>query len=517
MPENCNFDSTPLSQSEQIRTPSLVNINYTNQDFASLKIRLVQFIKERFEDNFNDFVEGDLGILLMEIWAFIADTLSFKQDQIVNELFIDTVTEVENAFRLCKLIGFEPTPPIAARALFSATIGAILDTDLVISSPLVIDVVANDVPTTFELFPADENNIPLFEEDIVIPSGSASNVAIVGVEGRTITEQFDGNGEANQTIAFNNSPVIFDSVRVDVDGIRWEKVDYFTDSQPRREYRVEFNSNYEAFVIFGNNRAGALPAAGSNISITYRVGGGAIGNIVTGAVNIQRPIEVPGFSFSVPVAIINYTKAEYGYDGDGIEEIRRNLPAYIRTQDRAVTGLDYKTLSEQFATSYNGQVGKATAVLRNYGCAGNVIDLFVLTQEGQNGLQTAETGLKTALADYLSNKKMFTDFVCIKDGEIIDVDIVVNANSNRFFSKFKEEIKIKLERKINDFFFLANWDFNQDLKDKDLVKSLSDIKEISSVDVSFVTADPENSGSQVAAKYYQVIRPNNITITFAFE
>src|SRR5579859_7806587 len=153
--QNCLFESIPLSQSQADRRPTLNNLNYTNQDFWSMKARLVQLIKEKYGNQFNDFVESSIAIMLIENWAFIADTLSFKMDQIANEIYIDTVTEVENAFRLSKLVGFQPTPPIAARAFFSATINQTLATDLVMTTPVGIDIVSNNLPTRFELFPAD--------------------------------------------------------------------------------------------------------------------------------------------------------------------------------------------------------------------------------------------------------------------------------------------------------------------------------------------------------------------------
>jgi len=125
--ENCPFDVTPYDQSNLVKVPNLVNLNYTNQDFWSMKSRLVSFIKEKFADSFNDFVESDLAIMLIENWAFIADTLSFKMDQIANEIFIDTVSEVDNAFRLSLLVGFKPQPPIGSRSLWSATINNVRD------------------------------------------------------------------------------------------------------------------------------------------------------------------------------------------------------------------------------------------------------------------------------------------------------------------------------------------------------------------------------------------------------
>lgn len=492
------------------------NFNYTNQDFWSLKARLVQFIKERFEDDFSDFVESSLAIMLIENWAFVGDMLSFKMDQIVNELFIDTVTEIENAFRLSKLVGFSPTPPIPARAMFSATINSVLSTDLTIPTPILIPIAAA-APINYELFPADELGNPLFDNDIIIPAGSFTNTAVVGVEGTTVVESLTGTGAINQTVTLSSSPVIFDSIRVDVDGVRWEKVDYFTDSQPRREFRIEYDSTYVGFVIFGNNRAGLIPSQGSIIQVTYRVGGGRVGNIVSNFISTQRSFDVEGVGVSIPVAFTNYTKGEFGYDGDTIDDIRRKLPAYIRTQDRAVTGADYKTLSDQFVTSHNGQVGKATAVLRNYGCAGNVVDIFILAKDGENGLQEATDGLKVELEEMLDEKKMITDFVCIKDGIILSTDADIDLVVDKFFRKFKEEIEVRVRRRVDQFFSLNNWDYGQDLRDSDLIKSISDIKEISRAEATFTTNLPTNSGTNVTAQYYEIIRPDNITISFTFE
>ncbi len=514
--QNCPFDQTPLDQSELITTPKLKNLNYTNQDFSSLKNRLVKYIQEQFADKFNDFVEGDIAIMLMENYAFIGDLLSFKIDQIANEPFIDTVTEVANAFRLCKLVGFNPLPPIAARSVWTASINNVLTTDCIIPSGIELNIAVAGSSLTVELFPMDSEGLPVFNQDIVIPAGSLVNSSVIGLEGRTTEDVFSGNGNVGQTLQCSLFPVIFDSVRVSVDGSQWNQVEYFTDSQPRKEYRVEFDSNYNAYVIFGNNRAGMIPSSGSRIVVTYRQGGGARGNIITGSVVFQRAISIEGFDFSVPVIFRNYTPGQYGYDGDGIEDIRRKLPAYLRTQNRCVTGTDYKTIADQFATPYQGQIGKSTAVLRNYGCAANIIDLYVLASDGTGGLQEATDQLKGALQQQIDSLKMLTDYVCIRDGIIISTDIVIDISMDRFYRKFEEEIRVRVLRRVNAFFTLNNWEYGQTLRDSDLIKNTSDVGEIKSIDATFTTNDLNNSGQTVTARFYEIIRPDTITVNFIY-
>jgi hypothetical protein len=515
--ENCPFEVTPYDESRIVKTPKLINVNYTNQDFWSMKSRLVEFIKERFGPNFNDFVESDLAIMLIENWAFIADTLSFKIDQIANEIFIDSVSELDNAFRLSMLVGFTPTPPIGARAMFAAATSMVLETDLVIDTPVTISISNNNGYQTFELFPADAQNNPLFNDPIIITAGNTINTSIIGIEGTSIRQIAHGNGEMNQYAQLTSGPVFWKSITVQVDGMEWEQVDYFTDSQPRREFRVEYDPNYHAYVIFGNNRAGMIPSLGSEIVIQYRVGSGSsTSTMVTGAIDYQQNFVLQGFDFRVPVTFRNYTKSEFGYIGDGLEDIKQKLPPYLRMQNRAVTGDDYQTLTEQFNTPYQGQIGKAKAILRQYGCAANLIDIYVLAKGEDSALQIATNELKLELQEEIDTVKMITDIVCIKDGVIIEVDVHIDMVADKFYKKFEDEIRERTTNRVDNFFALNNWEFGQDLRSVDLVKEIADVKEVDNIEVTFVT-ESESNVSTVTARFYEIIRPNTVEINFVYQ
>lgn len=520
---NCPFDISPLAQSRVTGTPKLSALSYTNQDFWSMKTRLVSFINEKFPTDFNDFVESSLAMMIIENFAFLADIISFKLDQYINELFIDTVTEVENAFRMATLVGFQPTPPIAATAMFSATLNNTLTADMVIPGGVLTQVVVNGTVLNYELFAADNQNNPLFADDIIIPAGSLTNTTIVGVEGKTITTNFLGTGLINQNVQLTSSPVLFGSISVAVDGVDWQGVDYFTESQPRREFRVEYDSNYVGYIIFGNNIAGLAPAQGSVIQVTYRVGGGTIGNIISGALQFSRQYNIPALNFPVPVSFVNYTAGTGGYIGDGIDDIRNKLPAYLLSQNRCVTGEDYKNFCDTFVTPYNGQIGKSTAVLRNYGCAGNVIDIFILALNSVNvgtdinDLTTASDELKYQLSLALDNQKMLTDYCCLRDGVTVAVDVTLDITVDKSFKKLRNEIDARVQNQVLQFFSLGNWDYGQILKNTDLIKQLSGISELESIDITFATNNPNNSGAVVTTQYYEIVRPNSITVNYNFQ
>ena len=399
--------------------------------------------------------------------------------------------------------------------MWTAKINNVLNFDLVVPSPFDISTTSGDKLIRIELFPCDSDNNPVFDQDIIIPAGSFVNASVVGLEGYTRQDTTDGTGAIGQTIKLVYSPVIYDSIRVDVDGVRWNQVDYFTDSQPRREYRVEFDSSYNAYVIFGNNRAGLLPSSGSVITITYRTGGGTVGNIVAGSVETQTIINPTGYELSVPVTFNNYTKGQYGYNGDGIEDIRRKLPQYLRTQNRAVTGTDYKTVAEQFSSPYQGQIGKATAVLRNYGCSANIVDLYILAKQDDSTLEVASDQLKSELKNHIDQIKMITDYVCLKDGSVLSTAVEIDVFIDRFYKKFEDEIREKINRRINSFFSIVNWDYGKVLRDIDIIKQLSDIKDPSRYEISFTTDD--GNSNIVTPRFDEIIRPESININFTYE
>src|SRR5437899_12133134 len=97
-------------------------VDYTDRDFDSLRLRLQNLIRSVFPD-WTEFTIANFGNILVELYAFVGDVLTYYQDNQARESRILTATQRKNLIALTKLLGFRPAGAKAATAgvVFSLT------------------------------------------------------------------------------------------------------------------------------------------------------------------------------------------------------------------------------------------------------------------------------------------------------------------------------------------------------------------------------------------------------------
>lgn len=63
---------------------------------------------------------NDLGIMLLEMWAYVLDVLSFYDERIANETYLRTALRQASLYQLVQLIGYRPRPALSATVLLGA-------------------------------------------------------------------------------------------------------------------------------------------------------------------------------------------------------------------------------------------------------------------------------------------------------------------------------------------------------------------------------------------------------------
>lgn len=66
--------------------------------------------------------EGDLAVMMVEWWAYLADILTFYNERIANQAYLRTADLPPSVRRLIALLGYRPRPAIAAHGTLAALV-----------------------------------------------------------------------------------------------------------------------------------------------------------------------------------------------------------------------------------------------------------------------------------------------------------------------------------------------------------------------------------------------------------
>ena len=84
------------------------DVKYISKDFNTFKNQLIEFSQTYFPENFNDFSEGNPGMMFLEMAAYVGDVLSFYTDKQLREAFLSLAQDRENLFNLAYTLGYKP-------------------------------------------------------------------------------------------------------------------------------------------------------------------------------------------------------------------------------------------------------------------------------------------------------------------------------------------------------------------------------------------------------------------------
>ncbi len=72
--------------------------------------------------NWREGSDGDYQTMFVELWAYLADILTFYQERIANEAFLPTATQLDSMSRIAALIGYRPSPGAGAGGMVAFTV-----------------------------------------------------------------------------------------------------------------------------------------------------------------------------------------------------------------------------------------------------------------------------------------------------------------------------------------------------------------------------------------------------------
>jgi len=119
------------------------NADFQSYDFDNLRRTMINYLRENYPEDFNDYIESSEYLALIDLIAYLGQNISFRIDLNARENYLELAERRESVLRLARLLSYNPKRNVAANGL------------LKISS----------VQTTEEIL--DSNNINLENQTVV--------------------------------------------------------------------------------------------------------------------------------------------------------------------------------------------------------------------------------------------------------------------------------------------------------------------------------------------------------------
>lgn len=96
-------------------------VNFAAWDYETVKQSLIDYLKLYYPEDFNNFIESDELVALLELFAYVAELSAYRFDLNAHENFISTAERKESVLRLAKLLSYKADRNIPARGLVKLT------------------------------------------------------------------------------------------------------------------------------------------------------------------------------------------------------------------------------------------------------------------------------------------------------------------------------------------------------------------------------------------------------------
>lgn len=91
--------------------------DFQSYDFETLRKSMVDYLRTYYPEDFNDYIESSEFIALLDLMAFMGQSLAFRTDLNARENFMETAERRDSVYRLANLLGYSPNRNQAASGL----------------------------------------------------------------------------------------------------------------------------------------------------------------------------------------------------------------------------------------------------------------------------------------------------------------------------------------------------------------------------------------------------------------
>ena len=553
-------------------------VNYLGRDFTDIRNNLIEFAKNYFPNQYNDFNEASPGMMFVEMASYVGDVLNYYVDNQFRETLLQFAEERKNVLAIAQSYGYKPklATPASVELTVSVEVpakvnGSDYKPDLDYAGVLSANsTVTADNGTEFTLlddvnFKAssslDRMKVELLDQQSgAIPTLFRLTKKVIAQSGTRESEEFTfANAKEFDKIVLSNEKVTEIISVTDSSNNKYYQVPFlaqdtifeteqnttlndpdlgefetdtpyllklikssrrFTtyvrdDNKMELRFGSGISDNADEEIIPNPDNVGSalgfgvsrlddsfdpsnflktqtfgLAPSNTTLTVTYRFGGAVEHNVPVGTINRLRNITLSNSTTGLVSAtqsttneslrVVNLERATGGSSTEELQDIKLNASAHFNAQNRAVTRQDYITRVYSLPQKY-GNVAKAFIVqdeqleeegqlevingevkrIKSIDVIPNplALNMYLLGYTSDKKLTQLNQGVKQNIKTYLSQYRVLTDAINIKDAYIINIGVRFSITVKRGFNK--NEVLFNSIQAVKKHFETKKWQINQ--------------------------------------------------------
>ena len=318
-----------------------------NLDFADIKLALKQYMREQTDFTDYDF-EGSAISQILDVLAYNTYYTAFNTNMVVNEMFLDSATLRDNVVSLAKQLGYTPKSITSPKASVSMALTFTGTAPAEVSIKKGSGFVTNFDGSLYRYILKENMRVS-------VANSVATFTDIPIYEGSQINTSTLVNSTGSQRFIIDNSGVDINTLSVKI--LQSPNSSIFTEYKQANNildvgatdnvYFISEIDDEKYEIFFGDGILGKKLEPNNVVSMSYIITNGPKTNGAKTFTFNGLMEDENGTSITLPFSIssINTTSiASGGADIETIDKIKYNAPKFYGSQNRAVTGNDYKAI-----------------------------------------------------------------------------------------------------------------------------------------------------------------------------
>lgn len=403
-------------------------LNPYQRSYQQIKAKLVESLMglkdSQGQKLITDYSEGNILIIILSLFAAIAEVLHYYVDNMARETFLSTARRYDSVVKHGALVDYH------ARAAIAATVDVILSRSITGNS-----IGAKLTIPQGTVFTDSNGNSWLSARDVTWYSNvTTCKVPLIQHEKYTLSA-------LNNMVIPSGDRVILNlgtlpngkyyeqgSMSLQIGGESWVLVDTFAKSKPTdKHFIVSVDEALNPYIMFGDGTFGKKPAAGAKITnVVFYLTNGSQGNVKSNTITSIPSV----ISSSITEATVsNAYDAAGGSNYENFTMLKEHIPLSVKTLGVAITKEDFESL----AMLVDG-VNKAKA---DYEC-GRKLTVYI----SPDGGAVASSELINRVYNLLSQRAPMTTWLKVKSAGKVQIILEMDVTGKKSYKTAEIQTQI---------------------------------------------------------------------------